>query len=287
MIRLLESYIRDHWDDFNLSLELPARFSFLFLKGFRKTIFFAFKDNASQPFAILKISNDPLVFKRLESEYETLSYLSNKKTMTRNIPAPLAFFEISGHKCVFESALEGTPMVYAMKGIRTRRGLMRMKEIFSHVVDTLIALHYHNSPHETDKKHQIVVEHGDFNPSNIHLSKDGIKIFDWEYSVLQGMPLMDLLDFSLKYILFARYLTKEINRGLPILNDFEETFLSGTTYSQIIWENIDIYCEKMEVRKSAIHDIFHVFSKKYLIESAMRVFLKNLNAFMMSSSTIT
>jgi len=277
MIRLLEGYIRDHWDDFNLSLELPAIFSFLFLKGFRKTIFFAFKDNDSQPFAILKISNDPLVFKRLESEYETLSYLSTKKTMTRNIPAPLAFFEISGHKCVFESALEGTPMVYAIKGIRTRRGLMRMKEIFSHVVDTLVALHYPNLPHETDKKQQIVVEHGDFNPSNLHVSRSSIKIFDWEYSSLQGVPLKDLLDFSLKYVLFARYLTQEIRREQPVFNDFEEAFLSRASHSQIIWENLNGYCDRMGFARASIRDIFSIFVRKYLDEHDARSCCRKLD----------
>jgi len=249
---------------------VPTRFSFLFLKGFRKIIFFLFKDNDSQPFAVLKISNNPLVFKRLESEYETLSYLSTKKTITKNIPAPLAFFEMRGHKCVFESALEGTPMVYAMKGIRTRRGLMRMKEIFSHVVDTLVALYNPNSTHRVDKKRQIVVEHGDFNPSNLHVSRSTVKIFDWEYSSLQGVPLKDLLDFSLKYVLFARYLTKEIKREQPVLNDFEEAFLTGTTHSQIIWENLNRYCDRIDLARSSIRDIFSIFARKYLDEHDAR-----------------
>jgi hypothetical protein len=266
MIRLLESHIRAHWDDFNLPFVLPTRFSFLFFKGFRKSIFFVFKDNDSQPFAILKISDDHKVFERLESEYKTLSYLSTKKTLSNNIPTPLAFFEISGHKCVFESALEGTPMVYYMKGLRSKRGLMRMKEIFGHVVDTLVALHYPNSPHETDKKHQIVVEHGDFNPGNIQVTRSSIKIFDWEYSSLQGVPLKDLLEFSLKYVLFARYLTKEIRREQPVFNDFEEAFLAKTSHSQIIGESLNRYCERMGFARSSIRDIFSIFVRKYLDE---------------------
>ncbi|OGP82006.1 MAG: hypothetical protein A2Z08_09210 [Deltaproteobacteria bacterium RBG_16_54_11] len=270
MIRLLESHIRDHWDDFNLPFVLPTRFLFLFVKGFRKTIFFLFKDNNSQPFAVLKISDDPVVFERLESEYETLSYLFAKKTMTRNIPAPLAFFEMRGHKCVFESALGGTPLVYSIKGIRTRRGLIRMREIFTCVVDSLIALHSPSSPHEKDKKKQVVVEHGDFNPSNLYISRSGIKIFDWEYSTLHGVPMRDLLDFSLKYVLFARYLAKEVRREQPVLNDFEEAFLAGTTHSQIIWENLNRYGDRMDLSRSSKRDIFSIFVRKYLDEHDAR-----------------
>lgn len=283
MIRSLECYIRDHWDEFNLPFTLPIRFSFFFLKGFKKTIFFLFKDNDSEPFAVLKISNDPLVFKRLLREYETLSFFSAKEAARSAIPAPLAFFEMKGHTCVFESALAGTPLVYYMKGIRTTRGLMRMKGIFNRIVDTLVTFDKPNPHHKADSNHRKVVEHGDFNPSNLYVARNGIKIFDWEYSTLQGKPLRDLLDFSLKYVLFARYLTKEITRGLPVLKDFEEAFLSGTTYSEIIWKNIRIYSEKMEMRKSSIQNVFSIFSKRYLSEQDAGIFFKDLKKYIMSS----
>jgi len=283
MIELLEKYIRNNWHNFNLPFLLPRRFSYLFLKGFRKTIFFLFKDNDSQPFAVLKISNDPLVFKRLLSEYETLSYLSAKEAVRSDIPAPLAFFEMRGHTCVFESALSGTPLVYYMQGIRTRRGLRRMKEIFDRIVDTLVTFDKPNQHHKADSKHQQVVEHGDFNPSNLYVARNGIKIFDWEYSTLQGKPLRDVLDFSLKYVLFARYLKKEIRREHPILKDFEEAFLSRTTHSAIIWDSISLYNKKMDMHKSAVLDAFYSLCKKYLIESDARSFFKNLDTLIVSS----
>ncbi len=286
MIGSLESYLRSHWDDFNFPFALPTKLTFLFLKGFRKTIFFLFKDNDSQPFAVLKIGNDPLAFERLQREFETLSYFSAKEIARSDIPTPLAFFEMSGHTCVLETALGGTPMVYYMKGIRTRRGLIKMREIFSRIVDILVTFDKPNRHYKADSKHQNVVEHGDFNPSNLYISRSSIKIFDWEYSSLQGLPLKDLLDFSLKYVLFARYLTQEISREHPVLNDFEEAFLSETKYSGIIWKNISAYCKKMEIHKSSIQDIMGVFAKKYLNDSDADGFLKKLNICMMPSSII-
>jgi len=277
MIELLEDYIRNNWDSFHLPFSLPQKLSYLFLKGFRKTIFILFNDHDSQPFAVLKISNDPVAFYRLQREYQTLSFLSMEGRLKGSTPLPLAFFEMRGHKCVFESALEGIPMVYAMKGIRTRRGSMRMKEIFNRVVDALVALHNPSSPHEKDKKKQIVVEHGDFNPSNIHVSRNGIKIFDWEYSSLRGVPLKDLLDFSLKYVFFSRYLTKEIRREQPAFNDFEEAFLSRNSHSQIIWETLNRYSASLGLDRSAVREIFSIFVRKYLDEQDARSCCRKLD----------
>jgi len=154
---------------------------------------------------------------------------------------------------------------------------MRMKEIFSHVVDTLVDLHTPGMSYGVDKKQQIVVEHGDFNPSNLFISRSSIKIFDWEYSSLRGVPLKDLLDFSLKYVLLARYLTKEIGREHPVLNDFEETFLSRTSHSQIIWKNLNGYCDRMGFARASIRDIFSIFVRKYLDERDARSCCRKLD----------
>ena len=278
MIDLLEDYIRNNWHTFHFRFLLPTKLSYLFLKGFRKTIFLVFKDNDSHPFAVMKVSNDPIVFDRLKREYEILSYLKAQESLTGSVPIPLASFDIEGHKCLFETALDGTPLVYFMKGIRSKRGLMRMKEIYNYVVDTLVSLHETSPISDADRKKQTVIEHGDFNPSNLFLSKTGIHIFDWEYSNLKGTPLIDLLDFSLNYVLFARYLVNEIYRELPILQDFEETFFSNNAYSKIIWKNISRYSDKIGMNKSLIRNTFFTFGRKYLNEPDIRSFCRNVDA---------
>lgn len=278
MIDLLEDYIRNNWHTFHFRFLLPTKLSYLFLKGFRKTIFLVFKDNDSHPFAVMKVSNDPIVFDRLKREYEILSYLKAQESLTGSVPIPLASFDIEGHKCLFETALDGTPLVYFMKGIRSKRGLMRMKKIYNYVVDTLVSLHETSPISDADRKKQTVIEHGDFNPSNLFLSKTGIHIFDWEYSNLKGTPLIDLLDFSLNYVLFARYLVNEIYRELPILQDFEETFFSNNAYSKIIWKNISRYSDKIGMNKSLIRNTFFTFGRKYLNEPDIRSFCRNVDA---------
>jgi hypothetical protein len=278
MIKLLEDYIRNNWDNFHLPFSLPQKLSYLLVKGFRKTIFLVFRDNDSHPFAALKVSNDPIAFDRLKREYQTLSYLRAKGFLRGSVPIPFASFDIKGHKCLFASALEGTPLVYFMKGIKTKRGLMRMTVIYNYVVDTLVSLHETSLIQDADRKKQTVIEHGDFNPSNLFVSKTGIHIFDWEYSKLKGTPLVDLLDFSLNYVFFARYLMNEIYyRELPVLQDFEETFLSDNAYSKIIWKHINVYSDKIGINKASIQDIFFTFSRKYLHEPDIQSFCRNLD----------
>jgi thiamine kinase-like enzyme len=277
MIELLEDYIRNNWQSLHMPFVAPKRLSYFLLKGFRKTIFFIFKDNDLQPFVVLKATNDPIAFERLEREYETLSYLSTQESIKSHVPIPLAFFEMMKHTCLLESALDGAPLVYSIKGIRSKKALKKMKNFFTLVVDFLVSLSHKQERVENDHSVRSVVEHGDFNPPNMFVSKHGIKIFDWEYSNMSGIPLHDLLDFSLKYVLFARYLDHEVTREKPVLNDFEEAFLSRKPHNNIIWEHISIYKEKMNISNPSMLDIFSNFSKKYLSESDARDFCKDLD----------
>ena len=283
MIGLLEDYIRNNWQNLHMPFSAPKRLSYFFLKGFRKTIFFIFKDDDRHPFAVFKATNDPIAFDRLKREYETLSYLSANESLKGTVPLPLAFFEMSKHTCLLESALDGTPMVYAIKGIRSKRELRKMKVFFTLVVDFLVSLSQKREKAENEHPERSVVEHGDFNPPNIFVSENGIKIFDWEYSNMSGIPLHDLLDFSLKYVLFARYLAHEVTREKPVLNDFEEAFLSQKPHSDIIWQNITIYKEKVDISTSSMQDCFSDFSIKYLSEPDASRFCKELDTVILSS----
>jgi hypothetical protein len=284
MIELFEEYILSNWHIFHFSFPVPNKLSYLFVKGFRKTILFVFKDEDKNPFAVLKATKDPIAFDRLSKEYETLSYLANNTAIEGVVPRPLALFELMGHTCVLESALGGTPLVYSIKGVRTKGGILKMKNIFSMVVDILIRFStVIRTKTGNTKKRLTVIEHGDFNPSNLFVSRDGLRMFDWEYSNIDGTPLHDLLDFSLKYVLFARYLTCEITREKPVLDDFEEAFLSRKPHSNIIWKNIAIYKEYMNISTSSMQDFFSDFSIKYLSESDAGTFCNDLDALISSS----
>jgi hypothetical protein len=280
MIEMLEEYICNHWHKFQIPFSLPSRLSYLFIKGFRKAIFLVFKDNDSHPFAVLKVSNDPLAFERIEKEHAILSYLATRGWLKGSVPVSLALFEMEGHQCLLESTLEGVPMVYAIKGIKTMGEKKKMREIFRMVVDILIQLSHGKGKNPGKGHGPAVIEHGDFNPSNLFISRDCIKIFDWEYSKLNGTPLHDLLDFSLKYVLFARYLKDKNKNERPALNDFKEVFLFGKTHSEIIWEYIYTYCEALDINKSLIQDIFFLFSRKYLGDPEARAFSENLGTLL-------
>jgi hypothetical protein len=281
MIELFEDYILDNWQSIHLPLPVPQKLSYLFVKGFRKAIFFVFKDGESQPFAVLKATKDPIAFARLSREYKTLSYISRIKATEGVIPRPLAFFELRGHTCVLESALGGTPMIYVMKGIRTKGGLLRMKGIFRMVVDTLIQLvHADRAKTGRTQKRAAIVEHGDLNPANLSVTRAGIKIFDWEYSNIHGTALHDLLDFALTYVLFARYLTNEIRREHPIFEDFEATFFSQSSHAEIIWENVMMYSDKIGLTKSSMQNIFASLGMKYLDEKYAQIFSRKVNVLL-------
>ena len=179
MIELFLDYIRNNWQSFDMPFVVPKRLSYFFLKGFRKTIFFIFKDDDRNPFVVLKATNDPIAYDRLKREYETLYRLSSDKSFKENVPKPLAFFEMMKHTCLLESALEGTPMVYSIKGIRSTKELRKMKNFFKLVVDFLVSISHKQERAGNDHSVRSVVEHGDFNPPNMFVSKQGIKIFDW------------------------------------------------------------------------------------------------------------
>lgn len=281
MIELFEDYILDNWHNIRLTLPVPQKLSYLFVKGFRKAIFFVFKDGESQPFAVLKATKDPIAFARLSREYKTLSYISSIKATEEVTPRPLAFFKLRGHTCVLESALGGTPMVYVMRGVRTRGGLLKMKGIFRMVVDTLIHFaHADRAKTSRTQKRPAVVEHGDLNPANLSVTRDGIKIFDWEYSNINGTALCDLLDFALTYVLFSRYLANEIRREKPIFDDFEETFFSQSSHTEIIWENVMMYSDKIGLTKSSMQHVFSSLGMKYLDEKHARIFSQKVNVLL-------
>lgn len=94
-----------------------------------------------------------------------------------------------------------------------------------------------------------------------------------------GIPLKDLLDFSLWYILFTRYLSRENTREQPVLKDFEETFLSKNIHTKIIWDNIKVYVDKIGIEKSVTYDILINFAAKYLNKEDTQLFCENLKSF--------
>jgi len=289
MIGFLEEYIRHNWQSLNPFFPQPERISFVLFKGFRKVIYYVFSNNDPMPFGILKVSNEAVVFDRLSREFETLSHLFAKGSISGNIPRPLAFFEMQKHVCSFQSALKGSPMVYRLKGIRNRSGLARMKEIFNDVVELLIRLHKIEIPggtgggaHEGSEHSPapVVIEQGDFNISNLLVPKSGINICDWEYSKMGGVPLSDLLEFSLSYVFFARFLANEIKRERLALDDFEEAFLKKSPHTEVVWEHIRWYNDAIGVDRSSIPDIFSRFASKHLTGEDYRVFREKLKNFL-------
>jgi len=289
MIGFLEEYIRHNWQSLNPFFPQPERISFVLFKGFRKVIYYVFSNNDPKPFGVLKVSNESVVFDRLSKEFKTLSYLFAKGSISGNIPRPLAFFELRKHICSFQSALEGSPMVYRLKGIRNRSGLARMKEVFNDVVELLIRLHKIEIPGGTggeshdgskDLTAPVVIEQGDFNISNILVSKSGLKVCDWEYSKIGGIPLSDLLEFSLSYVFFARFMANEIKRERLALDDFEEAFLFKSPHAEVVWEHIRWYNDEIGVDRASVPDIFLKFASKHLTGEDYRFFREKLKSFL-------
>ncbi|MGB2630329.1 MAG: hypothetical protein WBC00_01045 [Candidatus Omnitrophota bacterium] len=276
MVDLLEKHILDNWGKFSFSFPPPAEMNFVFFRGFRKIIFYVFKNSDPGPFGILKISKDPVAFSRLSNEYDVLSVLSENESVKGMVPRPLASFELEGHVCTFQTALEGSPLVYSVRGIREKRGLAEMKKILKIVTKALLSIH-------KTKEEGGVIEQGDFNIPNIFISGNEIKICDWEYSKVGGKPLKDLLEFSLSYVFFARYIEKEIIRERPGLEDFMETFFSENPHTKIVWENIRLYNDEMKIKDLSLEDIFLEFSSKHLKQDEAGLVPRQLGAFLSKS----
>lgn len=124
-----------------------------------------------------------------------------------------------------------------------------------------------------------VIQHGDFQPENILYNKTNkeIAVFDWEYALEKGLPLIDLLNFLLISLSFALR-DKLIDTKHPLhfiqpftslkynanAHVFNYIFYETNKVSCLVKKHIDIYRENLRIEKRLVKFLFLVFIIQHL-----------------------
>ena len=105
-----------------------------------------------------------------------------------------------------------------------------------------------------------VIYHSDFTPENVLYNESTKKIcvIDWEYSAIEGLPLVDLLYFLLSSMVILLRNNKSNKGGVGYLflkrklseysidkDTFEYIFFKRNLISQIVHTNIKVYCDTL------------------------------------------
>jgi hypothetical protein len=177
--------------------------------SYSRAVLVAF-ESAGGPALIAKFAADPDSARRLAHEWKALSFLQRVPALARTAPPPTAY--IRGHlgDALIAGALQGAPapldLIPAVRdwlaacrlddtvavdesdvvrrvGRNVRlEGPVRAKlrPLFDLVLGVLRG---HRVP--------VTVVHGDFIPWNVLLDRGGVRVFDWEYAAIRGVPGWD------------------------------------------------------------------------------------------------
>lgn len=115
-----------------------------------------------------------------------------------------------------------------------------------------------------------VVRHGDITMTNILHESKMIYLLDWEYSVTNGFPLIDLLNAIVKVYKFRlSYRKKEIYV-------LDHTFYKKNKFSELAVAHLKEYCQKLNLSCEECEKLFLIYLKMY-ISSEKEILKKILN----------
>lgn len=90
----------------------------------------------------------------------------------------------------------------------------------------------------------LVKDHGDYSPHQILVRNGDIAIIDWELSPFWGLPIIDLVIFSLYY--------RTMMKGtfVPVkftIQDMESTFFQYNDFSELVAQHMKRYCNSLRI----------------------------------------
>jgi hypothetical protein len=184
--------------------------------SYSRAVLVAFEPGGG-PALIAKFAMDPDATDRLAHEWEVLSFLQRVPPLARTAPLPTAY--IQGHlgDALVAGALQGEPApLELIPAIRSWLGACQLGDTVA-VDESDIArrvgwhvrlggavraklrplfelalgvLRGHRVP--------VTVIHGDFIPWNVLLDRGQVRVFDWEYAAIRGVPGWDETFWSLQ-----------------------------------------------------------------------------------------
>ncbi len=302
-----EQRLKEHMDD---QVNEATTLRYVLRSGFRKDLVVVFRDSNKSPLGIGYFTNEEGIRERLERHHDTLVLIREKGSdqLRSTVPRPV-FWEKSGaHWILFVSSLPGISMNQFFDSRRnvnriltsylpmTMKWLIRLHKEFKQDDQPLQSLV--NSSEAKDSLREIgfetrnttvpmVLQHGDFHPTNLLVAGQQISVVDWEYSAWPGLPLYDV--FYLLVHIFRRSTMKQSrirslsktidqagdNINLPQANDFKSAFFEENRYSDIFKDAVQDYCFQLDIDPSCAKILFYLFLAHYRGKDLMQVMIKD------------
>jgi thiamine kinase-like enzyme len=242
-------------------------------------ILYIFADNNSEPKYIVRMSRLAKFSQTLNNEVNTLRHIQTNFKNIKSTPKLLFSKKINGHYYMAETYIKGKTLNKILTNNNFRELSMKTTELLvdlhnstkeqvSHdqkdkLIKPIVAKFITSygpvlTPYLVKKTTELmndielthtVCTHGDFSQWNIIEKPDGeLAVIDWEYSIIDGFPVVDLIYF-LSTFSFDLKSAWEGNKCISCYRDLiNETSYIGDVYK----ECINYYCEKVDIQKSMI-----------------------------------
>jgi len=302
-----EQLLKEHmYDQVNEATTLR----YLLRSGFRKDLVVVFRDSNKSPLGIGYLTDEEGIRERLERHHDTLVLIQEKGSdqLKSTVPRPVFLEKCGAHWILFVSSLSGIPMsqffnsqnkvnkILTSHLPQAMKWLTHLHKEFQQDNQSLQSLV--NSSEAKDSLGEIefearnatvpmVLQHGDFHPTNLLVNGQQISVVDWEYSAWPGLPLYDV--FFLLVHIFRRSTMKQSrlwslskaiyqadnNINLPQTNDFKGAFFEENRYSDIFKSTIQDYCFQLDIDPSCAKILFYLFLARYRGKDLMQVMIKD------------
>lgn len=177
--------------------------------SYSRAVLVAFEP-AGRPALVAKFAADPESMARLAHEWEALSFLQRLPALAQTAPLPTAY--VRGHlgDALIAGALEGAPApLDLIPAVREWLGACRLAETVTAEESQIVrrvARHVRLEGSVRAKlrplfdlalgilrghRVPVTVVHGDFIPWNVLLERGRLRVFDWEYAAMCGVPGWD------------------------------------------------------------------------------------------------
>ncbi|MFA5118431.1 MAG: phosphotransferase [Candidatus Omnitrophota bacterium] len=193
-----------------------------------RVTFFSFQENKNEPTSIVKVydrSGKDCLQEKLKLLQQVM--LTCEEPLKDSIPKMLDLIDAGRYCLVFEEYTSGV----TLESLAQRQKLFWQRSFSSHLglagewlagfhrktlqspvvipaekiaflfdkISFYIADLFVGVPHN-DVSIPVVCCHGDFRPANIMLKKNKVVVLDWDNMRRSGLPLLDLLEFILRYV---------------------------------------------------------------------------------------
>ena len=137
----------------------------------------------------------------------------------------------------------------------------------------------------------LVTQHGDYQPDNIYynVGSGKIKVVDWEYAIIRGLPLVDFLNMLGVSAMalscnnyYARWLKNQsrymLRRAYVATTDtFRSIFYQHTEVSALVKKHVHAYCQELQINVHFLKILFLFYILKHNKENKdiLKMFLQN------------